>query len=105
MLNLQWPYKYNNNTLLYILQYDIDGPMNCTSDMEINPLRIKVMCLIATFIMMIFNAFLFKSMTEMHEIKYLFIFKDFFYLFEGEREIMSRGKGRRRSRLPAEQGS
>lgn len=48
MLNLQWPYKYNNNTLLYILQYDIDGPMNCTSDMEINPLRIKVMCLIAT---------------------------------------------------------
>uniref|UniRef100_A0A8C4PUS4 Integrin subunit alpha V n=1 Tax=Equus asinus asinus TaxID=83772 RepID=A0A8C4PUS4_EQUAS len=47
MLNLQWPYKYNNNTLLYILQYDIDGPMNCTSDMEINPLRIKVMWLIA----------------------------------------------------------
>uniref|UniRef100_A0A8C4MVU3 Integrin subunit alpha V n=1 Tax=Equus asinus asinus TaxID=83772 RepID=A0A8C4MVU3_EQUAS len=46
MLNLQWPYKYNNNTLLYILQYDIDGPMNCTSDMEINPLRIKVMWLI-----------------------------------------------------------
>uniref|UniRef100_F6W3W7 Integrin alpha-V n=1 Tax=Equus caballus TaxID=9796 RepID=F6W3W7_HORSE len=42
MLNLQWPYKYNNNTLLYILQYDIDGPMNCTSDMEINPLRIKI---------------------------------------------------------------
>uniref|UniRef100_A0A8D2HHW4 Integrin subunit alpha V n=1 Tax=Urocitellus parryii TaxID=9999 RepID=A0A8D2HHW4_UROPR len=41
MLNLQWPYKYNNNTLLYILHYDIDGPMNCTSDMEINPLRIK----------------------------------------------------------------
>nr|P80746.3 RecName: Full=Integrin alpha-V; AltName: Full=Vitronectin receptor subunit alpha; AltName: CD_antigen=CD51; Contains: RecName: Full=Integrin alpha-V heavy chain; Contains: RecName: Full=Integrin alpha-V light chain; Flags: Precursor [Bos taurus] len=42
MLHLQWPYKYNNNTLLYILQYDIDGPMNCTSDMEINPLRIKI---------------------------------------------------------------
>uniref|UniRef100_A0A2I3TC57 Integrin alpha-V n=2 Tax=Pan TaxID=9596 RepID=A0A2I3TC57_PANTR len=42
MLHLQWPYKYNNNTLLYILHYDIDGPMNCTSDMEINPLRIKV---------------------------------------------------------------
>lgn len=49
MLNLQWPYKYNNNTLLYILQYDIDGPMNCTSDMEINPLRIKVLCLVAVF--------------------------------------------------------
>ncbi|CAO2596570.1 Integrin alpha-V [Lemmus lemmus] len=41
ILNLQWPYKYNNNTLLYILHYDIDGPMNCTSDTEINPLRIK----------------------------------------------------------------
>uniref|UniRef100_A2AKI5 Integrin alpha-V n=1 Tax=Mus musculus TaxID=10090 RepID=A2AKI5_MOUSE len=41
ILNLQWPYKYNNNTLLYILHYDIDGPMNCTADTEINPLRIK----------------------------------------------------------------
>uniref|UniRef100_A0A8C2M810 Integrin alpha-V n=1 Tax=Cricetulus griseus TaxID=10029 RepID=A0A8C2M810_CRIGR len=42
ILNLQWPYKYNNNTLLYILHYDIDGPMNCTADTEINPLRIKI---------------------------------------------------------------
>uniref|UniRef100_A0A670HTT9 Integrin subunit alpha V n=1 Tax=Podarcis muralis TaxID=64176 RepID=A0A670HTT9_PODMU len=42
MLNLQWPYKYNNNTLLYIMEYEIEGPMNCTSDMEINPLKIKV---------------------------------------------------------------
>ncbi|KAL7991576.1 hypothetical protein Chor_015832 [Crotalus horridus] len=42
MLNLQWPYKYNNNTLLYIMKYEIEGPMNCTSDMEINPLKIKV---------------------------------------------------------------
>uniref|UniRef100_A0A8D2N6L4 Integrin, alpha V n=1 Tax=Zonotrichia albicollis TaxID=44394 RepID=A0A8D2N6L4_ZONAL len=43
MMTLQWPYKYKNNTLLYIVQYEIDGPMNCTSDMEINPLKIKVM--------------------------------------------------------------
>lgn len=42
MMTLQWPYKYKNYTLLYIVQYDIDGPMNCTSDMEINPLKIKV---------------------------------------------------------------
>ncbi|XP_008587652.1 PREDICTED: integrin alpha-V, partial [Galeopterus variegatus] len=48
MLNLQWPYKYNNDTLLYILHYDIDGPMNCTSDMEINPLRIKISSLETT---------------------------------------------------------
>ncbi|XP_029821800.1 integrin alpha-V [Manacus vitellinus] len=41
MMTLQWPYKYKNNTLLYIVQYEIDGPMNCTSDMEINPLKIK----------------------------------------------------------------
>uniref|UniRef100_A0A803YM34 Integrin alpha-V n=1 Tax=Meleagris gallopavo TaxID=9103 RepID=A0A803YM34_MELGA len=42
MMTLQWPYKYKNYTLLYIVQYDIDGPMNCTSDMEINPLKIKI---------------------------------------------------------------
>ncbi|XP_036174464.1 integrin alpha-V isoform X2 [Myotis myotis] len=42
MLTLQWPHKYHNSTLLYILQYDVDGPMNCTADTEINPLRIKV---------------------------------------------------------------
>uniref|UniRef100_A0A672UD33 Integrin subunit alpha V n=1 Tax=Strigops habroptila TaxID=2489341 RepID=A0A672UD33_STRHB len=41
MMTLQWPYKYKNYTLLYIVQYEIDGPMNCTSDMEINPLKIK----------------------------------------------------------------
>ncbi|XP_066467406.1 integrin alpha-V [Tiliqua scincoides] len=41
MLNLKWPYKYNNNTLLYIVNYEIEGPMNCTFDMEINPLKIK----------------------------------------------------------------
>uniref|UniRef100_A0A8B9SKI4 Integrin subunit alpha V n=1 Tax=Anas platyrhynchos TaxID=8839 RepID=A0A8B9SKI4_ANAPL len=42
MMTLQWPYKYKNYTLLYIVQYEIDGPMNCTSDMEINPLKIKI---------------------------------------------------------------
>uniref|UniRef100_A0A8C0EZ07 Integrin subunit alpha V n=1 Tax=Bubo bubo TaxID=30461 RepID=A0A8C0EZ07_BUBBB len=42
MMTVQWPYKYKNYTLLYIVQYEIDGPMNCTSDMEINPLKIKV---------------------------------------------------------------
>ncbi|KGL80432.1 Integrin alpha-V, partial [Tinamus guttatus] len=42
MMTLQWPYKYKNDTLLYIVQYEIDGPMNCTSDIEINPLKIKI---------------------------------------------------------------
>uniref|UniRef100_A0A6I8SZC1 Integrin subunit alpha V n=1 Tax=Xenopus tropicalis TaxID=8364 RepID=A0A6I8SZC1_XENTR len=42
ILNLQWPYRYNNDTLLYIVKYEIDGPMNCTSDVEINPLNVKI---------------------------------------------------------------
>ncbi|MEE6489857.1 hypothetical protein FKM82_015703 [Ascaphus truei] len=42
ILILQWPYRYNNNTLLYIVKYEIDGPMNCTSDVEINPLNVKI---------------------------------------------------------------
>ncbi|XP_053554514.1 integrin alpha-V [Bombina bombina] len=42
ILNLRWPYKFNNNTLLYIVKYETDGPMNCSSDMEINSLNVKV---------------------------------------------------------------
>ncbi|KAM8933805.1 integrin alpha-V isoform 2-T2 [Pelodytes ibericus] len=42
ILTLHWPYKYNNNTLLYIVTYEIDGPMNCTSNLEINPLKLKL---------------------------------------------------------------
>ncbi|XP_030066155.1 integrin alpha-V isoform X2 [Microcaecilia unicolor] len=42
ILNIEWPYKYNNNTLLYIIQYEIDGPMICSSDMAINSLNIKM---------------------------------------------------------------
>ncbi|XP_073496143.1 integrin alpha-V [Phyllobates terribilis] len=41
ILNIQWPYKYQSKTLLYIIQYEIDGPMNCTSDVVINPLALK----------------------------------------------------------------
>ncbi|KAM5146400.1 integrin alpha-V [Mantella aurantiaca] len=42
MLNILWPYKYKNNDLLYIVKYEIDGPMNCTSDVVINPLKLKL---------------------------------------------------------------
>ncbi|NP_001081685.1 integrin subunit alpha V L homeolog precursor [Xenopus laevis] len=42
ILNLQWPYRYNNDTLLYIVKYETDGPMDCTSDVEINPLNVKI---------------------------------------------------------------
>ncbi|KAM9326893.1 integrin alpha-V [Gastrophryne carolinensis] len=42
ILNIWWPYKYKNNDLLYIVKYEIDGPMNCTSDVLINPLELKL---------------------------------------------------------------
>ncbi|KAM4697382.1 integrin alpha-V [Rhinophrynus dorsalis] len=42
ILNIQWPYRYNNKTLLYIIKYDVDGPMDCTSDVELNPLNVKI---------------------------------------------------------------
>lgn len=42
MLTIQWPYKYKNNDLLYIVKYEIDGPMDCTSDVLINPLDLKL---------------------------------------------------------------
>ncbi|XP_069471882.1 integrin alpha-V [Ambystoma mexicanum] len=42
ILNLHWPFKYKNDTLLYIVKYEIEGPMNCTSDVEINPLNVKI---------------------------------------------------------------
>nr|DBA21608.1 TPA: hypothetical protein GDO54_018218 [Pyxicephalus adspersus] len=41
-LNILWPYKYKNNDLLYIVKYEIDGPMDCTSDVVINPLNLKL---------------------------------------------------------------
>ncbi|KAM4020089.1 integrin alpha-V isoform 1-T3 [Anomaloglossus baeobatrachus] len=40
ILNVQFPYNYQTKTLLYIIQYEIDGPMNCTSDVVINPLNL-----------------------------------------------------------------
>uniref|UniRef100_H2ZSZ2 Integrin subunit alpha V n=1 Tax=Latimeria chalumnae TaxID=7897 RepID=H2ZSZ2_LATCH len=42
MVEILWPYKYHNDTLLYIIKYDTEGPMNCTSDVEINPFNIKI---------------------------------------------------------------
>lgn len=42
MLTIQWPYKYKNNDLLYIVKYEIDGPMHCASDVLINPLDLKL---------------------------------------------------------------
>ncbi|XP_037395176.1 integrin alpha-V [Pygocentrus nattereri] len=41
MLDVEWPYRFNNGSLLYITKYEVDGPMNCSTDMEINPLNVS----------------------------------------------------------------
>uniref|UniRef100_A0A8C9Z7G6 Integrin, alpha V n=1 Tax=Sander lucioperca TaxID=283035 RepID=A0A8C9Z7G6_SANLU len=38
-LEVEWPSRYKNGSLLYITSFDTDGPINCTSDTEINPLN------------------------------------------------------------------
>ncbi|KAJ8255375.1 hypothetical protein GJAV_G00204190 [Gymnothorax javanicus] len=40
MLDISWPYRFNNGSLLYITKYEVEGPMNCSTDMEINPLNV-----------------------------------------------------------------
>ncbi|XP_066542166.1 integrin alpha-V [Hoplias malabaricus] len=41
MLDVEWPYRFNNGSLLYITKYEVDGAMNCSTDMEINPLNVS----------------------------------------------------------------
>uniref|UniRef100_A0A8C9ZEM8 Integrin, alpha V n=1 Tax=Sander lucioperca TaxID=283035 RepID=A0A8C9ZEM8_SANLU len=41
-LEVEWPSRYKNGSLLYITSFDTDGPINCTSDTEINPLNVSV---------------------------------------------------------------
>ncbi|KAM6934653.1 integrin alpha-V [Xenentodon cancila] len=41
MLEVDWPYRYKNGSLLYITSFNTDGPINCTTDMEINPLNVS----------------------------------------------------------------
>uniref|UniRef100_A0A8C5H7Y9 Integrin alpha-2 domain-containing protein n=1 Tax=Gouania willdenowi TaxID=441366 RepID=A0A8C5H7Y9_GOUWI len=38
-LDVDWPYHYRNGSLLYITSYETEGPINCTTKMEINPLN------------------------------------------------------------------
>lgn len=41
-LQVDWPYLFKNGSLLYITSYETEGPINCTTDIEINPLNISV---------------------------------------------------------------
>uniref|UniRef100_A0AAZ3QCX5 Integrin alpha-2 domain-containing protein n=1 Tax=Oncorhynchus tshawytscha TaxID=74940 RepID=A0AAZ3QCX5_ONCTS len=49
ILDIEWPYRFNNGSLLYITKLEVDGGMNCSTDMEINPLNVsdcsKAQCL------------------------------------------------------------
>ncbi|XP_061579294.1 integrin alpha-V isoform X2 [Cololabis saira] len=41
MLEVDWPYRYKNGSLLYITSFETEGPINCTTDVEINPLNVS----------------------------------------------------------------
>uniref|UniRef100_A0A6Q2XII7 Integrin alpha-2 domain-containing protein n=1 Tax=Esox lucius TaxID=8010 RepID=A0A6Q2XII7_ESOLU len=41
LLDIEWPYQFNNGSLLYITKLEVDG-MNCTTEMEINPLNVSI---------------------------------------------------------------
>uniref|UniRef100_A0A3Q4HQH8 Integrin, alpha V n=1 Tax=Neolamprologus brichardi TaxID=32507 RepID=A0A3Q4HQH8_NEOBR len=40
-LEVKWPYQFRNSSLLSIISYDTEGPINCTSDTQINPLNVS----------------------------------------------------------------
>ncbi|KAM9342947.1 integrin alpha-V [Pholidichthys leucotaenia] len=40
-LVVEWPHHFKNGSLLYITSYDTEGPISCTTDMEINPLNVS----------------------------------------------------------------
>lgn len=40
-LEVKWPYQFRNGSLLYIISYDTEGPINCTTEIQINPLNVS----------------------------------------------------------------
>lgn len=42
ILDVKWPYRFNNGSLLYITKIEVDGNMNCSSNRELNPLNVTV---------------------------------------------------------------
>lgn len=53
ILDVQWPYRFNNGSLLYITKFEVDGNMNCSSNRELNPLNVTV-CIPQSIIKVIF---------------------------------------------------
>ncbi|KAF6726842.1 Integrin alpha-V [Oryzias melastigma] len=40
-LEVEWPYHFRNGSLLYITSFETQGPINCTTNMLINPLNVS----------------------------------------------------------------
>ncbi|XP_046903287.1 integrin alpha-V [Hypomesus transpacificus] len=40
VLDIDWPYSFNNGSLLYITKLEMDGPITCSTDFDINPLNV-----------------------------------------------------------------
>ncbi|XP_059198373.1 integrin alpha-V [Centropristis striata] len=40
-LVVKWPYRLKNGSLLYITSFDTEGPINCSTEVEINPLNVS----------------------------------------------------------------
>nr|XP_023657490.1 integrin alpha-V isoform X1 [Paramormyrops kingsleyae] len=41
MVDIQCPYRLGGSPLLYITSYEVDGPMNCSTSIQINPLNVS----------------------------------------------------------------
>ncbi|XP_019750898.1 integrin alpha-V [Hippocampus comes] len=41
-LEVEWPYAYNNASLLYITHLDTEGPVNCSADVRLNPRNVTL---------------------------------------------------------------
>ncbi|XP_048834003.1 integrin alpha-V isoform X2 [Brienomyrus brachyistius] len=41
MVDIQCPYRLGSSPLLYITSYEVDGPMNCSTSIQINPLNVS----------------------------------------------------------------
>uniref|UniRef100_A0A3Q3F042 Integrin, alpha V n=1 Tax=Labrus bergylta TaxID=56723 RepID=A0A3Q3F042_9LABR len=39
-LEVELPYHYKNDSLLYVVSFETEGPINCTTDIELNPLNL-----------------------------------------------------------------
>ncbi|XP_060910042.1 integrin alpha-V [Labrus mixtus] len=40
-LEVDLPYHYKNDSLLYVVSFETEGPINCTTDIELNPLNLS----------------------------------------------------------------